>query len=109
MMLRKICAGPDNANQISASRLTSVLLVWDGVAHEVVLPVLCLVMSCSSSPAQEKTNRNTKPKTAEASTDARENQSATTAKLPVRRVVLYKNGVGYFEHLGRVRGSQEST
>jgi len=42
-----------------------------------------------------KTNRNTKPKTAEASTDARENQSATTAKLPVRRVVLYKNGVGY--------------
>jgi len=25
----------------------------------------------------------------------------------VRRVVLYKNGVGYFEHLGRVRGSQE--
>ncbi|HEY6945862.1 MAG TPA: carboxypeptidase regulatory-like domain-containing protein [Candidatus Acidoferrum sp.] len=29
------------------------------------------------------------------------------AKLPVRRVVLYKNGVGYFEHLGRVRGSQD--
>lgn len=28
-------------------------------------------------------------------------------KLPVRRVVLYKNGVGYFEHSGRVRGSQE--
>jgi hypothetical protein len=26
------------------------------------------------------------------------------ARLPVRRVVLYKNGVGYFEHLGRVRG-----
>jgi hypothetical protein len=26
--------------------------------------------------------------------------------LPVRRVVLYKNGVGYFEHLGRVRGSE---
>jgi Carboxypeptidase regulatory-like domain len=28
-------------------------------------------------------------------------------KLPVRRVVLYKNGVGYFEHLGHVRGSQD--
>jgi hypothetical protein len=27
-------------------------------------------------------------------------------KLPVRRVVLYKNGVGYFEHVGRVRGNQ---
>jgi hypothetical protein len=28
-------------------------------------------------------------------------------KLPVRRVVLYKNGVGYFEHTGQVRGNQE--
>jgi hypothetical protein len=32
---------------------------------------------------------------------------ADAAKLPIRRVVLYKNGVGYFEHLGRVRGSQD--
>ncbi|HEY6350864.1 MAG TPA: carboxypeptidase regulatory-like domain-containing protein [Candidatus Angelobacter sp.] len=31
----------------------------------------------------------------------------TTEKLPVKRVVLYKNGVGYFEHTGRVRGDQE--
>jgi hypothetical protein len=32
---------------------------------------------------------------------------ATSAvTLPVRRVVLYKNGVGYFEHLGRVRGNE---
>src|SRR5262249_57755482 len=30
-----------------------------------------------------------------------------TEKRPVRRVVLYKNGVGYFEHTGRVHGSQE--
>ncbi len=34
---------------------------------------------------------------------------AVPGKLPVRRVVLYKNGVGYFEHLGRVRGSQDVT
>jgi hypothetical protein len=26
--------------------------------------------------------------------------------LPVRKVVLYKNGVGYFEHAGQVNGSQ---
>ena len=32
---------------------------------------------------------------------------STTEKLPVRRVVLYKNGVGYFEHTGRIRGDQE--
>jgi hypothetical protein len=31
----------------------------------------------------------------------------TSEKLPVRRVVLYKNGVGYFEHTGRVHGAQE--
>ncbi|MGB7133705.1 MAG: hypothetical protein WBD46_00340, partial [Acidobacteriaceae bacterium] len=29
--------------------------------------------------------------------------------LPVRRVVLYKNGVGYFEHQGRVTGNQAVT
>ncbi len=32
-----------------------------------------------------------------------------SARLPVRRVILYKNGVGYFEHTGRVRGNQEVT
>jgi hypothetical protein len=31
----------------------------------------------------------------------------TTEKLPVRRVILYKNGVGYFEHTGRIHGDQE--
>ena len=30
-------------------------------------------------------------------------------QLPVRRVVLYKNGVGYFEHAGRVTGNQALT
>lgn len=29
--------------------------------------------------------------------------------LPVKRVVLYKNGVGYFEHLGSVQGNQNVT
>src|SRR5262249_11749875 len=28
-------------------------------------------------------------------------------RLPVKRVVLYKNGVGYFEHQGPVRNSQD--
>jgi len=32
-----------------------------------------------------------------------------TDALPVRRVVLYKSGVGYFEHVGRVRGNQNVT
>ncbi|HEY6369443.1 MAG TPA: carboxypeptidase regulatory-like domain-containing protein [Candidatus Sulfotelmatobacter sp.] len=29
------------------------------------------------------------------------------SRLPVKRVVLYKNGVGYFEHSARVRGTQD--
>jgi Carboxypeptidase regulatory-like domain len=34
------------------------------------------------------------------------NAESTATKLPVRRVILYKSGVGYFEHLGSVRGDQ---
>src|SRR5450432_1370789 len=30
-----------------------------------------------------------------------------SARLPVTRVILYKNGVGYFEHSGHVRGNQD--
>jgi hypothetical protein len=33
--------------------------------------------------------------------------AAEAARLPVTRVILYKNGVGYFEHAGRVRDSQD--
>ena len=36
-------------------------------------------------------------------------QRSPGAELPVRRVVLYKNGVGYFEHAGRVVGNQGVT
>jgi hypothetical protein len=32
---------------------------------------------------------------------------AAAAELPIRRVVLYKNGVGYFEHRGHVTANQE--
>ena len=33
--------------------------------------------------------------------------SGEASRLPVKRVVLYKNGVGYFEHSARVHGDQE--
>src|SRR5579864_998526 len=35
-----------------------------------------------------------------------EQAGETAANLPVRRVVLYKSGVGYFEHQGKVSGDQ---
>jgi hypothetical protein len=34
---------------------------------------------------------------------------AAVAELPVHRVILYKSGVGYFEHLGSVTGSADVT
>jgi len=72
-----------------------------------VLAVVCLAfLFCFSNRAQEKTSG---PQSAAAANEERESSpgssSESGAKLPVRRVVLYKNGVGYFEHLGRVRGS----
>jgi hypothetical protein len=35
--------------------------------------------------------------------------AAEINRLPVKRVLLYKNGVGYFEHVGRVRGTENVT
>ena len=64
-------------------------------------PVLVLFTSAVFSLAQ-KTDapKPTKPiPQTSASTDS--------SRLPVKRVVLYKNGVGYFEHSARVRGNQE--
>jgi len=54
--------------------------------------------------AQQKSAVKTQHSATEETSSAAESSEAT--KLPVRRVVLYKNGVGYFEHLGRVRGDQ---
>src|SRR5271154_3532376 len=76
------------------------------------LPFLCLcLLQVSQIQAQEKLAPAVKPKSAavaeEVREDARGGANETAAKLPVRRVVLYKNGVGYFEHLGRVRGNQD--
>jgi hypothetical protein len=73
---------------------------------KLVLPLLYLFVCCHSTSAQEKTTPAVRPQNGEAAKEAREYANLAAAKLPVRRVVLYKNGVGYFEHLGRVRGSQ---
>jgi hypothetical protein len=71
-------------------------------------PLFCLLLFCSHSlPAQEKTATTPKAAAAESGAEVRGSASQLGEKLPVRRVVLYKNGVGYFEHLGRVRGSQD--
>lgn len=64
------------------------------------------VLALLTSPIVAEENPKGQTKVA----DAREMgapSGAESTRLPVRRVVLYKNGVGYFEHLGRVRGNQD--
>jgi hypothetical protein len=79
-----------------------------------ILHVLCLsLLFCGLMQAQEKSAATAKTKANASAAETRDdtrgggNEAAAAGKLPVRRVVLYKNGVGYFEHLGRVRGSQD--
>jgi hypothetical protein len=73
------------------------------VRKQAVLAVL-LIAFASALPAQ------TKPATAKAVAEARRPLApAATTELPVTRVALYKNGVGFFEHSGHVAGSQPVT
>lgn len=57
---------------------------------------------------QGRTAKAPTPPTTTARGEAGPSESAKefSTKLPVRRVILYKTGVGYFEHLGEVRGDQ---
>jgi hypothetical protein len=57
-------------------------------------------------PSQQVQSAQTKTSATRAK-EAREPEPTSSVALPVKRVVLYKNGVGYFEHTGRVRGSQD--
>ena len=62
---------------------------------------LALSLSSLASAAQ---NHAAQPTAANTTPDA-----AAAGNLAVKRVVLYKNGVGYFEHVGTVRDSQNVT
>jgi hypothetical protein len=44
-----------------------------------------------------------------AQTPAIPSRPIAPGNIPVRRVILYKNGIGYFEHVGRVSGNQTVT
>jgi hypothetical protein len=71
-----------------------------------LFPALYVCLSlCNLSVAQTHSPAAA-PQSLPAQREARNDAEESAANLPVRRVVLYKNGVGYFEHLGRVRGNQ---
>jgi hypothetical protein len=65
----------------------------------VALSTACLHTFAQQNSAKLQTPA--KPATFTPSTDPK------SQKLPLRRVVLYKSGVGYFEHDGRVLGNED--
>lgn len=71
----------------------------------LILVCLCSIF-CFLNLGQEKAGVNPQRAATEAGDSIAAGSNESPSNLPVRRVVLYKNGVGYFEHLGRVRGNQ---
>ena len=63
----------------------------------------CLSTYCGISLGQQKATTSAAVKPV-VKASAAQSEAGT---LPVKRVVLYKNGVGYFEHSARVHGNQE--
>ncbi len=75
------------------------------------LPILAVFVALSLSAfsqTQKKPDRS-QPSPAQSTAPATAAPTAvdSSARLPVKRVVLYKNGVGYFEHAARVHGTQD--
>jgi hypothetical protein len=71
--------------------------------------VFCLFAITVTLAAQSTAGTAAKPKLAPSQVAAPKAQSDSpqvVKDLPVRKVVLYKNGVGYFEHAGSVTGNQ---
>lgn len=65
----------------------------------LIVIVLVLGLATLSSPPARAGQEPTTPRTAR---PVPPSPGGSAAKLPVRRVLLYKNGIGYFEHVGRV-------
>jgi hypothetical protein len=68
-----------------------------------------VALSLSAFSQTQKKPDGSQPSPAQSITPASAAPTAldSSARLPVKRVVLYKNGVGYFEHAARVHGTQD--
>jgi len=82
----------------SARRIRIVLFL------SVICSALCLRAFAQQAPMKPQTA--TKPASASSSADTTSSNNTKAQKLRLRRVVLYKSGVGYFEHDGHVRGNE---
>lgn len=71
----------------------------------VLCPLSAAVLVAQTSPRPAPSAKSAH----EAPLPAATARTRNGIELPVRRVVLYKNGIGYFEHTGRVTGNQAIT
>jgi hypothetical protein len=69
--------------------------------RDLRLRVVVVLLLVAVAVAQKKSEDNSER--TQASTPTADSYS----RLPVKRVVLYKNGIGYFEHTAHVRGNQD--
>jgi hypothetical protein len=81
-----------------------------GGSMRLWVTVVCLSIPTLILTAQSHPGTATKTKGAAAEAKSASSQKArpgaSQVDLPVHKVVLYKNGVGYFEHAGTVSGNQ---
>lgn len=66
---------------------------------------IVVLLSLAGMAQTQPKSQPAKPEAASA--HASEEPADGSSRLPVKRVVLYKNGVGYFEHSARVHGNQD--
>jgi hypothetical protein len=83
--------------------IASLLVLPGGFVRKIVFSA-CLAAFTLPVTAQTPVAAPSASKSAPASSSVA--ATAVIKDLPVRKVVLYKNGVGYFEHAGVVNGSQ---
>ncbi|MGO8758510.1 MAG: DUF4139 domain-containing protein [Terracidiphilus sp.] len=69
----------------------------------VLIAVFALALA---APTKSQNAASTPPAAKAAQPAAKSAPPSAVSDLPVRKVVLYKNGVGYFEHAGTVNGNQ---
>jgi hypothetical protein len=71
--------------------------------HSIVVSLFLSLLAGNSF--SQKTTDKPKPPASQAPVPSAPVDSSN--RLPVKRVVLYKNGMGYFEHTAQVRGTQD--
>jgi hypothetical protein len=87
----------------TANLCACVMALGVSAVSAVAVPQKTAVPSAGKSA---KTSGATAPMARAQAPAQNDGAAESGSKLPVRRVILYKTGVGYFEHEGEVRGDQ---